>query len=176
MRISSGIAAVAAATFISVAAVAAPVSGLVNFSIPGLGGPTDPLTGSINVSFDTSNTVVDVTLPGGAVVSLNASVASAVGYSYNSAQDILSFGGIAAGVANLDIPNDDFTVEIQNLFGGRGPLLVSAQYNVGADAYVQLFGGTADFEAAAVPEPATMALLGAGLLGLAAVRRRRLAA
>jgi hypothetical protein len=176
MRIATSLAALGlAATLLPPAtAAAAPVNGTLDFMVSGFqtsdpAAPQDTLAGQVQLSFDTSTSVTNSTT-GIASIALNLVPTTALAFSYNASQDILTIGGAGGGAGSLATTGQDFVLTVQNLFGGNGPLIVFGSYFIEPDAFISFDqAGTARL----VPEPASMLLLGAGLLGLAAVRRRR---
>jgi hypothetical protein len=140
-----------------------------NFSaIPG-GGivPFDPVFLSITITFDPSGDVSETT-SGVIVNALNVS-ADTIGFEYFTAFETLSIGGILYSVNSTVPGTNDFNL-IMSSATSDTPYFESFQYSTlnSSDVY-----RTSTIEAwEAIPEPASLAALGMGLLGLASLRRR----
>jgi hypothetical protein len=78
----------------------------------------------------------------------------------------LAFGGINSG---------NYTLTVNGLVSNAWnlPTRISPNGNVGYTGFLQTFFGDISETPASVPEPATLLLLGAGMIGVAAAARRR---
>ncbi len=126
----------------------------------------DPLTGQFTVTYDTAldyhNETAGITLNsfnGGALD-------STFGFEYISSTGTMTVGGV--DVSGIGINSHDLLIEIENI--STAPTLSIALYVNGTDLNVATNGTIT--EVSSVPEPASLALLGAGLIGLARARRR----
>lgn len=121
---------------------------------------------SINAAGDT----VDIHLPSGSL----ADVSNSSAYSY---LDVVT--GAGAGPAN-SVFNTCTITDTSSTGGHCAPTLVDFSFNGGAnaDSTTTAFqiSGTGSVKAFAVPEPLTLSVFGAGLIGLAGLRRRKKAA
>lgn len=154
-------------------ALAAPITLQVSFSATGFSGtglPADPFTGSFTVSFDNGGDIADASA--GISGTLPAFPGLVLSFSYIAAADLLIVGGAANGAAAALPGDDDFALllDAASTAPASSSLVVTT---AGGDiAVADQVDVDATVTATPVPEPATALLLGVGLLGLAAARRR----
>ena len=141
------------------------ISGTWNFSIAGGFSGSFSLTNLDNTQSYLNSTAAGLT------VSTNFSRAGDGGdaINYSPSTDILQIGGLVGGVSSVIFLTNDWRLRIDNI--STNPTFSFFEYGPAGGDFVQVFVGTVT--PAAVPEPATLALLGLGLGGLALTRRRR---
>jgi hypothetical protein len=135
-------------------------------------GFVNPLMGSFTLTFD--NSVGDITnsTVGLTVNSLNYPNAASINtvFSYTKLNDQLVFGGDLNGASSINPGTNDFGFAALNVSGA--PFLSLAAETVPGATVVTITGRGTVTVTRAISEPMGLALLGVGLLGLVAVRRK----
>jgi hypothetical protein len=164
---------------ISSPANAGPITEQFDFTVPTLqaGAPISPVTGSFTVTFDPLVDSGSFTSAGLVVNSLNLPVLP-VGFQYFAGPingGTMVFGGTVNG-SNDALGTDDFILTILQA-ASLTPSATFFQYTTANGLGFNAVGAInlkVTPVVAAVPEPFTMSMFAAGLLGLGASRRRRL--
>jgi hypothetical protein len=140
-----------------------------NFTALGLGGgPANPVTGSFDVTFDNS-----ADTSGGTPISasINITVDGSIEFDYTHAIDQLVIGGSDNGASTLVSSTNDFVLVIGHV--STSPIFAGffdADASVGG--IFRAATGSLTPAPASAPEPASLALLGVAIGGLAAARRK----
>ena len=152
---------------------------------PAIPPPVNPVIGSFTLTFDPTLAYTNQTA-GLVTNNLNLTIGSAIGFSYLLPQDILILGGVAGGGGVSGVANNTFDFSVRfdhfmtaSVIGAGGYAQGGPQYIAGASPTgTNVIGNlaytlTVKDPSVQVPEPLTLSLFSAGLVGAAALRRRR---
>jgi len=134
--------------------------------------PVNPVTGRFSLTFDNSADISE-SAAGLSVSNLNLPPTPNPVFSYLQAQDMLVLRGIATGILGVIEGTDDYTLVLENV--STNPVAASMFYT-SVDNDLVIWGARGVLLSAVIPEPASLALLGFALAGLAAARRAHKAA
>lgn len=161
-----GLAAVGLGSVLCAGAGAAPITRSFEFEVVGLENqifdpadfpPTDPVTGWVTLTFDPMGPAVVDESAGILAFAINIALASPVGFNYDPALDILTLGGLGAGVEGGDVA--DFLLRIADA-ASSAPSFLEFWYTSRPEFYIATSGSVS---LTAVAEPGTLAIFALGL-------------
>lgn len=171
-----GLVFVVAAALVAAHAQAVPVSRTYTVSAP-TSGPLSSFSLAFDITFDDAADVSSDTTAGLSLVSAPPGWSGTLAFQYYSGADMLLVGGTYGGVTGFGSVVDDVYFAMFDAAAVAGQIVYGLAYSdqgaAGASIGPVAVSFTVDDPATTVPEPATLALVGAAGLGLAAAPRRR---
>ena len=133
--------------------------------------PVDPVRGSFSITFDNSTDLREHST-GVTVSGLNLAMDGPIGFAYGKEADVLIFGSLFNGAQSVVGGSNDFVFGINNISTNPAPVdFVYAQSS--SDTNFLSRDVAITLTPTSTPEPATLALVGAGLTVAWLQRRRR---
>ncbi len=134
--------------------------------------PTDPVIGSVTLTFDPMGGDITDQTTNIALNTLNISIlGSVIAFSYLAANDILFVGGDLNGAGSLKNSTDDFRLVFRGIRGDSPLLFLELIYSASTSEFFKTESGTIGVQK--VSEPPALALFAIGLAMLVFLRLRR---